>query len=83
MKSITIYSTKTCTFCHAEKKYLTSNGISYNEILVDEDPTQISILLEISGSLSVPFTHITDGNGNEEKILGFDKHRLNTILAIS
>jgi glutaredoxin 3 len=82
MKSIKIFSTKTCAFCHAEKEYLKSKSIAYQEILVDEDPSQVSVLLEKSGTMGVPFTIITDENGDEESFLGFDKKKLDAILSI-
>jgi hypothetical protein len=71
MKTIKIYSTKSCAFCHAEKQYLKSKGIAYEEILVDK-----------SGTMGVPFTLFTDETGNEEKMLGFDKKKLDQILSI-
>jgi glutaredoxin 3 len=82
MKTIKIYSTKSCAFCHAEKQYLKSKGIAYEEILVDEDSSQVSVLLEKSGTMGVPFTLFTDETGIEEKMLGFDKKKLDQILSI-
>lgn len=83
MSKITIYSTKICAYCKAEKDYLKTKGFEYDEVLVDADPSQVAVLLEKSGSLGVPFTVITDDNGHEHKVVGFDKPKLDVALGIS
>ena len=81
-KDITIYSTATCGFCKMIKSYLSDKGISYNVKMADEDQAIAKELFEKSGQLGVPFTVITDEDGNEEKILGFDREKLNSVLGI-
>ena len=75
---ITIYSTKTCGFCHAAKEYLRGRSIEFNEIMVDERPDGAEMLIEKSGQLGVPVIEV-DGN----IIIGFDRPRLDTFLAAS
>ncbi len=83
MKKITIYSTSSCGFCKMLKSYLNSKGIKYDEKKADEDQSIAKELYEKSGQLGVPFTIITDEDGNEEKILGFDRPKINSVLDIT
>jgi len=81
-KDITIYSTATCGFCKMIKSYLNDKGISYNVKMADEDQSIAKELFEKSGQLGVPFTVITDDDGNEEKILGFDRRKIDSALGL-
>lgn len=83
MQNITIYSTATCGYCRMLKSYLQSKSISYNEKMVDEDPSLAQELVSKSGQLGVPFTVITTDDGKEEKILGFDKQRVDEVLKLA
>jgi len=83
MSKVTIYTTRTCPFCKMEKEYLNSKNIQYEEILVDERPEEAQKMIEMSGQLGVPFTVIKKEDNSEEKILGFDKARIDQILQIS
>jgi glutaredoxin len=80
-KKIKIYSTATCIYCKAEKAFLDEKGISYDVVMVDEDPKLADELLELSGGLSVPYTIITSGD-KSEGILGFDQPRLTAALGL-
>jgi glutaredoxin len=66
-----------------EKDYLDSKNIKYENVFVDNDPDAAQEMLEKSGQMGVPFTVISKEDGSEEKILGFDKERINQILNIS
>ena len=83
MPKVTIYTTRTCPFCKMEKEYLNSKNIQYEEILVDERPEEAQKMIEMSGQLGVPFTVIKKEDDSEEKILGFDKERIDQILQIT
>lgn len=82
MANITIYTTATCGFCRMQKSYLQSKGIEYKEKKADEDPSLAQELYQQSGQLGVPFT-IIEKDGQTEKILGFDKHRIDQVLKLS
>lgn len=83
MKTITIYSTATCGYCKMLKSYLQSKDIAYEEKHVDQDPALAQELYEESGQLGVPFTIIEKADGSEEKIIGFDKSRVDLALGLS
>jgi hypothetical protein len=50
--------------------------------MADEDQEIAKELYEKSGQLGVPFTVITDENGSEELILGFDRQKINAYLVL-
>jgi len=78
---ITIYSTATCGFCKMLKSYLNEKGIKYDVKMADEDQDIARELYEKSGQLGVPFT-IVEKDGKEEKILGFDRPRIDAVLGL-
>ncbi len=82
MPKVTIFSTTICAYCKAEKQYLTSKGITYEEVMVDQDLSKATYLLETFGTMGVPFTHIVNDDGSEAQILGFDKPKLNAALGL-
>jgi glutaredoxin len=82
MKKIVIYSTATCGFCKMLKSYLNDKKISYEVKMADEDQAIARELYEKSGQLGVPFTVITDEDGSEELVLGFDRNRIDLALGL-
>ena len=83
MKHVKIYSTATCAYCFAEKKFLEQNNVPFEEIPVDTDEDAAREMIELSGQMGVPFTVITEeGQDKPEYILGFDQPRLTTALGL-
>jgi glutaredoxin len=82
MKNITIYSTATCGFCKMLKSYLNDKGVKYEVKMADEDQAIARELYEKSGQLGVPFTVITNDDGKEESILGFDRPKIDLALGL-
>jgi len=82
MSKITIYSTATCAYCKMLKSYLRSKDIAYEEKHADIDQAVAQELFEKSGQLGVPFTIIETEDGSEEKILGFDRKKVDQVLGI-
>jgi len=64
------------------KSYLNDKGIKYDVKMADEDQAIARELYEKSGQLGVPFTVITDENGKEEMVLGFDRPKIDAALGI-
>lgn len=80
---ITIFTTTTCPYCKMLKQYLRANNVKYEEFPVDMDEKNLSKMMEVSdGFLGVPFTIIKKDDGNEEKIVGFDKEKFMRALRI-
>lgn len=80
MSKVTIYSTATCGYCKMLKSYLQSKNINYDVKMADEDQNLARELYEKSGQLGVPFTIIEGEDGQEEKILGFDRPKIDEAL---
>lgn len=72
---ITIYSTRTCGFCHAAKQYLNGLGVKFDEVKVDEIPDGPQKLIEKSGQLGVPVIEF-----DQNIIIGFDRPKLDLLL---
>lgn len=64
------------------KDYLTSKNIDFVEKIVDQDEiVKKEMEIESGGFLGVPFTVITKEDGKSETIIGFDKGKLEQVLA--
>jgi len=77
-KSVTVYSTPTCSWCNTLKSHLRKHGVYFTDIDVSTDPEMAQELVRKSGQQGVPQTEI-DG----EIIVGFDKSRINRLLGIN
>ena len=76
MKKVVIYSTPTCTYCHAAKDYFSQNNVEYTELDVAADLAARSEMVEKSGQMGVP---VIDIGGTI--IVGFDEGRIKDALA--
>ena len=76
-KSVTVFSTQTCPFCHMVKDYLKSKNIAFSDIDVSQDRMQAMKMVQKSGQMGVPQLWI-----DEEVVVGFDKPRINALLSI-
>ncbi len=77
MPEVTIYTTPTCSWCAAAKRFLEEHDIEYTEYDVSEDEDAVERLIRISGQTGVPVLDI-DG----EIVVGFDKARIAELLGI-
>jgi glutaredoxin-like YruB-family protein len=76
-KSVTVYSTPSCSWCVTLKSYLRKNRIPFTDVDVSRDPNAAEELVRRTGQQGVPQTDI-DGT----IIVGFDKKRINELLEI-
>ena len=83
MPKITFYSTKTCPYCNMLKNYLKSKNIQYEDVLLDENPERAVEAVHLCNSMGVPCTHIVNDDGSEERILGFDKSKIDQVLSLA
>lgn len=77
MKSVTVYSTPTCTWCNTLKTWLRKNNVFYTEIDVSRDSKAAEEMVSRSGQQGVPQTDI-----NGQMVIGFDQKRLKELLEI-
>jgi glutaredoxin-like YruB-family protein len=75
--AVTVYSTPTCRFCTAAKRYLARNGVRFREVDVSRDAQAAAEVARRTGRNSVP---VIDVNGR--LIVGFDQRRLAAALGI-
>ncbi len=80
-KNITIFTTNTCAYCGMVKKYLTSKGIGYEEVNIDEQPHRQKDAYELSGQLSVPITVVTKQDDSREIVVGYNLAQLAPALS--
>ena len=85
MKTIEIYSTSACHFCHMEKDYLTEKGIAFTDYNVGEDMEKRNHVFQLTGQLGVPVTVITDSEHPDQPdvIVGFSQALLDEKLGIT
>jgi glutaredoxin 3 len=60
MKTITVYSTDSCSFCVRAKALLDARGLEYEEINLERDPDGRAELARRTGMLSFPQILIGD-----------------------
>jgi glutaredoxin 3 len=82
MPKVKIYSTTTCPYCIAEKNYLKSKNIAFEEVLLDQQPEEVQTSIDTCGSRGVPCTHIVKDDGTEVSILGFDQPKIDAALGL-
>lgn len=76
-KSVTVYTTPTCTYCNSLKSYLRKHQIHFREVDISRDPKQAESLVRRTGQQGVPQTDI-----NGKFVVGFDAVKLNQLLEI-
>lgn len=82
MKKVTIYSTPTCPYCKMEKQFLTEKGVKFEDVDVAGNQAKAEEMIKKSGQMGVPVTVISDDQGKEDIIVGFDQARLSKLLGI-
>ena len=74
MKTVTVYSSATCGYCHQVKAFLKENGVSYTEKNVDTDATAQKEMMAMKAQ-GVPVIKVDD-----EIIMGFNRPRLEALF---
>jgi len=75
MKTVTIYSTPVCHFCHAAKEYFEANNVEFTEIDVAADQEKRQEMIEMTGQMGVPVIRIGD-----DVVVGFDEAKVAELL---
>lgn len=83
MPKIKMYTTHTCPYCFMLKDYLTKHDVAFEEVYIDADPKGAVEAIDTCGSMGTPCTHITLDNGEEVKILGFNKPKFDEALGLA
>lgn len=77
-KTVTIYSTPVCHYCHAAKEFFAENNIKYTEINVAQDQEKRQEMIDMTGQMGVPVIRIEN-----DVIVGFDESKIKELLAIA
>jgi len=76
-KSVTVYSTPTCSWCNRLKDYFRDNNIKFRDIDVSKDQKAAEAMVKRSGQQGVPQTLI-----GGQVIIGFDKPKIDKLLGL-
>lgn len=68
-KQIKIYTTNTCAYCDAVKKFLDSKGMGYDIINLDEQPEKREEMMQLTTLMTVPVVVVTDEGSDMPKIV--------------
>jgi len=74
---VIIFTTPTCSFCNAAKRYFREKKIKFKDIDVSRDRIAAMDMQRRTGSTGVPVILI-----NNRPIIGFDKPKINRMLNI-
>ncbi|MGC9529483.1 MAG: glutaredoxin family protein [Candidatus Bipolaricaulaceae bacterium] len=74
---VTVYTTPTCPWCQAAKRYLEDHGIPFQEVDVASNYEAAMDMVRRSGQQGVPVVEI-DG----EMVVGFDRRRIDDLLGL-
>ncbi len=74
---VIIFTTPTCSFCNAAKRYFREKKIKFKDIDVSRDHRAAQDMVRRTGQSGVPVILI-----NNRPIVGFDKPKINRMLGI-
>ena len=74
---VIVYTTPSCPWCQALKRYLEERDIPYEEVDVSTNIEAAMEMIEKSGQQGVPVVEI-DG----EIVVGFDRERIDALLGL-
>jgi len=76
-----LYSTHSCPYCKMEKAWLDERKTPHELVYVDDDQKEAESLVRRSGQMGVPVTEVTYDDGESEFVVGFDRPKLEAIVA--
>ena len=76
-KTVTIFSTPTCHFCHLAKDFFTENNIAFTDNDVAIDLVKRQEMIELTGQMGVPVIKIDD-----DIVIGFDEGKVRELLGL-
>lgn len=77
-KTVKIYSTPACHFCHSAKAFFDEHNVAYEDFNVATDLEKRKEMIDLTGQMGVPVIHIGD-----DVIVGFDEDKIKELLAIA
>ncbi|MDN4522854.1 glutaredoxin family protein [Fictibacillus fluitans] len=77
-QKVIIYTQETCPPCFAEKEWLTSKQIPFEERDIRKNPQYMNKVIDL-GASATPVTVIIDGE-SKNVVLGFNQDELESLL---
>jgi len=74
---VIIFTTPTCSFCNAAKRYFIEKNIRFTEVDISRDQKAAMDMYRRTGQMGVPVILI-----NNRPIVGFDVNKINQMLNI-
>ncbi len=74
---VIVFSTPTCTYCNAAKRYFREKGVKFNDIDVTRDPAAARDMVRRSGQQGVP---VIDIGGRI--VVGFNRPVIDQLLGL-
>ena len=74
-KTVTVYSTPTCPYCHQVKEFLKAKDVAFTEHNVATDLEARNAMVQKSGQLGVPVVEVDD-----QVVVGFNRAKLEELL---
>ena len=76
-KTVTIYSTPTCHFCHMAKDFFKEHNLPFEDFNVATDLEKRQEMISKSGQMGVPVILIGD-----DLVVGFNKDKIAGLLGV-
>ena len=76
-KTVEIYSTASCHFCHMAKEWMTEKNIPFVDYNVGENIERRKEMVEMTGQLGVPVIKRGD-----EVMVGFNQEKMSQLLGV-
>jgi glutaredoxin 3 len=76
-KTVKIYSTPTCHYCHIAKDFFAEKGIKYEDYNVSTDMARRKEMMDKSGQMGVPVIEI-----GTDIVVGFDQSYISKLLEL-
>lgn len=77
-KTVEIYSTPTCHFCHMAKDFFNTHGIKFVDHNVGTNTEKRAEMVEMTGQMGVPVIVID----KQDVVIGFNQKALAELLGI-
>jgi mycoredoxin len=79
---LTMYSTSWCGYCHRLKSQLDREGIEYDVVDIEQDPTAADLVMSVNGgNQTVPTLVYADGSAHTNPSLAQVKAKLANLAA--
>ncbi len=74
---VIVFSTPTCTYCNAAKRYFREKGVKFRDVDVSRDQAAARDMVKRSGQMGVP---VIDIGG--KIVIGFDRPKIDRYLGL-